>query len=104
LKTASSTIKSESFDVLNQIADIMKRNLAHKLTISGHTDSVGSSSNNLKLSENRAKACYDYLVSKGIKPYRMNYKGYGESVPIADNKYKAGRDKNRRVEFLLYIE
>ncbi len=103
-ETASANLKSESFDILNQIADIMKRNPAHKLTISGHTDSVGGSNDNLILSEKRAKACYDYLVSKGIKANRITYKGYGEKVPVADNKYKAGRDKNRRVEFLLYIE
>ncbi len=103
-ETASSTLKSESYDVLNKIVDIMKRNPAHKLTISGHTDSVGSSSDNQRLSENRARACYDYLLSKGVKAYRMTYKGFGETVPIADNKYKAGRDKNRRVEFLLFID
>lgn len=103
-ETASAILKPASYEILDKIVDILKRNTAHKLNISGHTDSVGSSEDNQQLSEKRAKACFDYLVAKGIKDYRISYKGYGESVPVADNKYKEGRDRNRRVEFNLFIE
>ena len=103
-ETGSAQLKSESTTILDQIVDIMNRYPAYKLRISGHTDSIGSSGTNQGLSERRAKSCFDYLVSKGISASRMSHTGYGESQPIADNRYKAGRDQNRRVEFDLYIE
>ncbi|MBK7873276.1 MAG: OmpA family protein [Saprospiraceae bacterium] len=94
---------TSSFEVLNQIVDILKRYPDYKMRIGGHTDSVGSSSTNQTLSEARAKACYDYLISKGIEASRLSFTGYGETKPIADNRYKDGRDKNRRVEFDIYL-
>ncbi len=103
-ETGSATLKSSSNEILDKVADIMKRYPDHRLAIGGHTDSVGSRSKNQELSEKRAKACYDYLSSKGISEQRMTYKGYGEAVPIADNMNKAGREKNRRVEFLLFVQ
>ncbi|HMO40993.1 MAG TPA: OmpA family protein [Saprospiraceae bacterium] len=103
-ETAKSTLLPASFEVLNQIVTIMNRYPDYKMRISGHTDSIGSAASNQTLSENRAKACYDYLIVRGIKPDRLSYVGYGQTRPIADNRYKAGRDKNRRVEFELYIE
>ncbi len=103
-ETAKATLKKESFGILDQIVDILKRYPAHKLRINGHTDSIGEAPANQTLSEKRAKACYDYLVAKGIAANRMSHTGYGESKPIGDNRYKDGREKNRRVEFDLYIE
>lgn len=103
-ETGKATLKQESHDVLNQIVDILNEYPSHKLAISGHTDDVGDAESNKILSEDRAKACFQYLVSKGINPVRLGYKGYGEDVPIADNKTKSGRRINRRVEFLLFIE
>ncbi len=103
-QTAKATFLPESYNVLNQIVDILKRYPDYKLRIGGHTDSIGSSGDNQTLSEKRAKACFDYLVSKGISANRMTSAGYGESKPIADNKYKDGRDKNRRVEFELHLD
>ncbi len=102
-ETAKSTLLSASFEVLNQIVDILKRYPDYKMRINGHTDSIGSSTTNQSLSEKRAKTCYDYLISKGIDAARLSYTGYGESRPVADNKYKDGRDKNRRVEFDIYL-
>ncbi len=103
-ETAQATLLSESFTVLDQIVDILQRYPSYKLKVSGHTDSIGSSTANQSLSEKRAKACYDYLVSKGISSSRLSYVGYGESQPIADNRYKDGREKNRRVEFDVYLD
>ena len=96
---AQSTLKSESIPVLNQILDIMRRNPEYGLSISGHTDSQGEPFNNLDLSERRAKACYDFLVERGIADDRVSYVGYGETRPIATNDTEAGKRLNRRVEF-----
>jgi outer membrane protein OmpA-like peptidoglycan-associated protein len=84
--------------------EILQRYPDYKMRISGHTDSVGSAASNQELSERRAKACYDYLVAKGIDPERLSYEGFGESQPIADNRYREGREQNRRVEFDIYLD
>lgn len=55
------------------------------------------------MSEERAKTCYDYLASQGVPSERMAFIGYGESTPIADNRYESGRAQNRRVVFELYL-
>ena len=67
--------------------------------ISGHTDSDGSAKSNLKLSQGRAESVKAWLVSKGIDANRMTTVGYGEDKPVADNKTKEGKQKNRRIEF-----
>ena len=64
----------------------------------GHTDSVGSDAYNQKLSVRRAEAVKEYLVSKGLEKNRVYTEGKGEKQPVADNKTKEGRAKNRRVE------
>ncbi len=99
LNTAS--LRPQSYSVLDRIVMIMNKYKKYRLQIEGHTDSVGSSAFNLNLSRNRAKACYDYLVSKGISSSRLTYEGYGESRPIADNDYPEGQRLNRRVEFII---
>lgn len=98
-ETASAVLKAASVPILDQVVDIMRRYTSFRLSVDGHTDSIGSSMNNQSLSEKRAKACYDYLVSRGINPDRMSYQGLGESKPIADNRTREGREENRRVEF-----
>ncbi|HFA47993.1 MAG TPA: OmpA family protein [Bacteroidetes bacterium] len=103
-ETGSNRLLPESYVVLNQIADIMLNHPERKLRIGGHTDSIGTPEANQILSERRAKACRDYLVSKGVPASRMSYKGFGESRPIADNMFAPGREKNRRVEFEIYVE
>lgn len=95
------TLKAESFSVLNQIADIMRKYPDYKLQIEGHTDNTGNTDVNQRLSESRAKSCYDYLVQKGISASRLSYKGYGSARPIANNSTYSGRTLNRRVEFNL---
>jgi len=96
-----STLKSESFSVLKQIAGIMRKYPDYNLMVSGHTDNTGSAPANQKLSERRAKACYEYLTTQGISTARINFAGYGESRPISDNNSLRGRSLNRRVEFNL---
>jgi len=95
------TLTTDSYSVLNQIVNIMNKYPDYKLSIDGHTDNTGTAEVNRKLSENRAKACYDYLASKGIPTKRMAYQGFGPSKPIADNSTYSGRTLNRRVEFNL---
>lgn len=100
-ETGRASLKGASANVLRQIADIMKRYPDYNLTISGHTDNTGTASNNQRLSESRAKTCYDFLVRAGISSSRMSYAGYGESRPIANNNTLRGKALNRRVEFNL---
>jgi outer membrane protein OmpA-like peptidoglycan-associated protein len=86
--------------VLDQDAMILKDNPDIKVEIGGHTDTVGSEMAKQKISEKRAESVKKYLMDKfGISGNRMIVKGYGSQKPIADNKSKEGRAKNRRVEF-----
>jgi outer membrane protein OmpA-like peptidoglycan-associated protein len=100
----SNILKLSSVPTLSKIVDIMKKYPYYNLKISGHTDSRGHRADNLKLSENRAKACLSWLAGKGIDRARMESAGYGESQPIADNINEAGRKQNRRVVFELIIK
>lgn len=87
--------------VLNEFIDFLKTNPTVKISINGHTDNVGDAKTNLTLSENRAKAVYDYLLIEDIDPARLKYKGFGATKPIASNKTEEGRAKNRRTEFVI---
>ncbi|MCX7822162.1 MAG: OmpA family protein [Syntrophobacterales bacterium] len=91
-------IKPEWVPVLDEAVEILKKNPNIKVTIEGHTDYIGTVAYNQKLSEKRAKAVYDYFLSKGISADRMKTIGYGELKPKADNKTVEGRAINRRVE------
>ena len=96
-----STLKPESFIQLDNVVLLMKSTPGLRIEISGHTDNVGSAKANQKLSEDRAKAVIDYLVSRGIELVRLEYKGYGFSQPVASNSTADGRSQNRRVEFKI---
>lgn len=87
--------------ILNEIIEQLKKYNNIKLEISGHTDNSGDEMANQALSENRAKAVYEYLVSKGVDSNRLAFKGYGSTIPIADNQTNEGREKNRRVEIKI---
>jgi outer membrane protein OmpA-like peptidoglycan-associated protein len=87
-----------SHTTLNELVEILQERPTIKLEIAGHTDNVGSAEFNLNLSERRAQAVYNYLVGKQIPAERLTFKGYGETIPIADNDSESGRQENRRVE------
>src|ERR1043165_3914085 len=80
------TIKPVSFPLLNEVAQALKDNPTIKGEVQGHTDSVGNDAFNLKLSQKRAESVRAYLVKQGVAADRMTSKGYGENVPIADNR------------------
>jgi outer membrane protein OmpA-like peptidoglycan-associated protein len=95
----SATIKPESDTVLQQIAGILQRNPDWKLSVSGHTDNIGDDTFNLGLSQRRAAAVKNALVTRyGVSPDRLATSGYGASQPIESNKTMEGRARNRRVE------
>ena len=102
--SGKSTIKSSSFPVLDMIVSVMELNPDYNLNISGHTDNVGKADLNLRLSADRAAAVCDYLIMKGISASRLHSEGFGDTMPIADNKTAAGRTQNRRVEFEVVYE
>ena len=91
-------LEPESTTELDIIVQLMKENPTLKIQISGHTDNVGKASDNLRLSENRAKTVVEYLVEKGIPESRLSYKGFGAEKPVADNTTEEGRATNRRTE------
>ena len=72
-----------------------------RLEVAAHTDSQGADANNFKLSQKRAQAVFDYLVTKGVNKNRLITKGYGSSKPIASNDTEEGRAKNRRFELIV---
>ncbi|MBI1183914.1 OmpA family protein [bacterium] len=91
------SLKDESKEELDKLYDIMNRSRI-VIELGGHTDSIGSDEANLRLSQERVNSVRSYLVSKGIDAVRISAVGYGETMPIADNKTEEGRAKNRRVE------
>lgn len=94
-------LKPESRAELEKLVDFLKQSPTLKIEVSGHTDNTGVKQKNLKLSENRARSVYNYLVEKGIDKTRLSYKGYGDSKPKASNDTEEGRRQNRRTEFTI---
>jgi outer membrane protein OmpA-like peptidoglycan-associated protein len=99
--TGKASFKNETDKVLQAMVVIFKEYPKADFAIEGHTDSVGSKSTNQALSSRRANAVRDYLVANGISAARLTAEGFGESNPIANNKTRAGRKENRRVEVKL---
>lgn len=100
-KYNSYELTDDSKKVLDEFVKFLNENSTIKIEIQGHTDNIGTEEFNKTLSENRAKAVYDYLVENGIAANRLKYKGYGFSKPIADNSTEEGRARNRRTEFVI---
>lgn len=91
-------IKDAFSPELDQWVDYFQNNPQVTAQIAGHTDSTGPATYNQKLSEKRAQAVINYLVTKGVAPERLTARGFGESKPAAQNTTSEGRQKNRRVE------
>lgn len=89
----------ESFVALDALSSFLTTNQTVRIRINGHTDSKGKDKSNLLLSERRAKFIADIILENGIEKERIEWNGFGEQKPIADNKTSDGRSKNRRVEF-----
>ena len=96
--TGKATIRPESYPRLDSVVEYMTHKKSARIEISGHTDNVGNAKANKTLSEKRANACRDYLISKGIEGSRIEAVGYGDERPIAPNTNEEGRQKNRRIE------
>jgi outer membrane protein OmpA-like peptidoglycan-associated protein len=96
-------IKEESFSLLHDIGEVIKTNPhLKKISIEGHASAEGDPKRNKKLSDDRSKAVLEFLAKKeGIEAARMTAKGWGVEKPIAPNDNEDGREKNRRVEFLV---
>ncbi|MFN4080677.1 MAG: OmpA family protein [Saprospiraceae bacterium] len=103
-ETGKATLLKSSNKVLDDVAAVLLKYDYYNLAIEGHTDDVGDDRRNQVLSEQRAKTCFDYLVSKGVSAARMTHAGFGETRPVADNKTAQGRALNRRVEFNLKLK
>ncbi|ELR68892.1 OmpA/MotB [Fulvivirga imtechensis AK7] len=95
------TLKPESYVELDKVVEFLQNNSTVEIEIAGHTDSKGSDDYNLNLSQGRAQAVVDYLISQGIDDYRLIARGYGETVPLETNETDEGRAVNRRVEFTV---
>lgn len=100
-ETGSALLKDISNREIERLATTLQNKEDIKIRITGHTDNVGDAAANQKLSENRAKAVYDALVSLGVSPTRLSYAGLGETTPITSNDTASGRQQNRRTEFIL---
>lgn len=98
-ETASYELKKESEAELKKLARLLRANPELKIEIGGHTDDQGDESANMRLSDNRAKAVYNYLMEHHVPATQLAYKGYGETQPITDNSTEKGRAQNRRTEF-----
>jgi outer membrane protein OmpA-like peptidoglycan-associated protein len=98
------TLKPESQLKLAKLAGILMVFQDMKLSIEGHTDSTGSEELNLRLSTDRARTVYEFLMSQGVPTDRMKYQGFGSSKPVAPNDTEANRAKNRRVEVIVLRE
>jgi outer membrane protein OmpA-like peptidoglycan-associated protein len=100
-KTAKAVILPRSFGLLDEVAAALGARPTLQVRVEGHTDSRGGRAYNLRLSQARADSVKAYLVGKGIGSDRMEAKGYGPDQPIDNNKTAAGRERNRRVEFMI---
>ncbi|WP_229747134.1 OmpA family protein [Mucilaginibacter galii] len=94
-------LKPESQSALQYLLNFMVINPTVSIEISGYTDNLGNDVMNQKLSENRAKSVYQYLINHGAKAIKLQYKGYGKQLPVAPNATEDGRAKNRRTEFKI---
>ena len=103
--TNSARLKQEGIHQLDSLVSQLKQSASYdNIQVTGHTDSRGSARYNQALSEKRANAVRDYLISQGIAANKIWAIGKGETAPVADNKTRAGRQANRRVEIKVQVK
>ncbi len=100
-ETGSAQIKKGSFGLLDEAVKVFTKYPFLRIAIAGHTDDEGADDMNMELSRARAEAVRAYLVDKGIATGRLTAEGFGETMPIGNNKTAGGRAKNRRIEFKI---
>ena len=100
-ETGAYNLQPESHYELDEVVRFLTNNPGLRIEIGGHTDSIGEYNDNLRLSQNRAKAVVDFMVSRGIDSSRLVSKGYADTEPVADNGTESGRAKNRRTELKI---
>ncbi|MBK7310735.1 MAG: OmpA family protein [Sphingobacteriaceae bacterium] len=103
-ETGKSNLKPNSFKALDDLVEILKIKTTMAIEIQGHTDNVGKEEDNLKLSQERANEVRKYLITKGIAETRVSAKGYGQTMPVADNGTETGKAKNRRTSLKVIKE
>lgn len=96
-----STLKEESYPELNRLIKLLTDNPSINIEVDGHTDNVGSDTDNLELSKNRAASVVEYLAKNGVSGGRLTSQGFGETKPIASNDIEEEKQLNRRVEFVV---
>jgi outer membrane protein OmpA-like peptidoglycan-associated protein len=95
------TLKPGAMNNLYPLVTFLREHPERHVSIEGHTDSIGSDSYNLDLSQRRADSVRDFLVRNGVNPEQLTTHGYGKGFPIASNDTEAGRSQNRRVEVVI---
>ena len=100
-ETGSAELQDASILELSKLRDLLQENSSLRIRIHGHTDNVGSETDNQILSDKRAGAVKQFLIDNGIAPSRLESKGFGESQPIDSNESEEGRANNRRTEFII---
>jgi outer membrane protein OmpA-like peptidoglycan-associated protein len=99
--SGKTTLLPGAQDKLNLVADALKNQDNRQIVVEGHTDTQGGDDSNLVLSQGRAQAVREYLVSRGVPADRIRSQGFGSTRPLADNKSPEGRANNRRVEIIV---
>ncbi len=99
-ETGKATLKPESMEEIQRVAEYMKANPTARFEVQGHTDSQGSDKINDPLSQQRAEAVVKALEEQGVDPFNLRPVGKGSHEPVADNGTEEGRAQNRRVEFI----
>jgi len=97
----SPTLQPDSFPVLDEVVQALKDNTSFHVQVEGHASSEGPDDHNQTLSEQRAQAVLDYIAAHGVPKDRLGSKGFSSSVPVDTNATSAGRENNRRVEFVV---
>jgi outer membrane protein OmpA-like peptidoglycan-associated protein len=99
--TGQYTLKPGAREKLAKVSGIILAHPGLRIEVEGHTDSVGGDEYNMTLSENRANAVRSYFVEQGVSPDAVTARGFGKTMPVADNATANGRQMNRRVELVV---